>query len=212
MQIPDADGGKWSVVGHWMEVDGREQCVGLEIWRGLVPSEMPVTHQAFAGYRSRPPDRGLTSKDFRSLPIATILRELVAIQHMHVGGIIESSKRVATAYKKFLRQGASSNSEYKAQAKVIDDQLARIVTSASEAFATNRKRGFNPIEVAAVYQDALRGYGNPTTAVAEHFHVSLSTATKWAARCRKEGALLPTTPGKPSPIEAPPPPARRRKR
>lgn len=47
-------------------------------------------------------------------------------------------------------------------------------------------------EVARVYSEVSR---HPTKAVAEHFHVSRSTAGDWVAKCRKEGLLPPTRRG-----------------
>lgn len=47
-------------------------------------------------------------------------------------------------------------------------------------------------EVANVYRTAWKGGTNPTTAVAEHFYKSHSTAARWVGLARKSGDLGPS--------------------
>ena len=47
MSWPDADSGPWSVVVHWREIDGRTECIGLELWHG--------TKVGGAGFKGRVP-------------------------------------------------------------------------------------------------------------------------------------------------------------
>ena len=50
--------------------------------------------------------------------------------------------------------------------------------------------------VADTYTAAFGRGGNPTSAVAETFDTTKSTAGKWVARCRKQGLLAPTSQGR----------------
>ncbi|MET8826044.1 hypothetical protein ABZX40_13310 [Streptomyces sp. NPDC004610] len=48
-------------------------------------------------------------------------------------------------------------------------------------------------DVAAVYLEARDDGKSPTRAVAEHFHISHSTAAKWVMHARRKGLLKPWT-------------------
>lgn len=62
-----------------------------------------------------------------------------------------------------------------------------------------RRQRFGPghfADVAQVYEEAWREHRNPVQAVAQRFHRSNSTASKWVMRARELGFLPPTSPGK----------------
>jgi hypothetical protein len=161
-------------------VDGRPECVGIELWKG-VQRERPGVTIRFA--RAAP----IGGLDLRSLPLADVLSELWAdqraradqsrvlvlrrIREIEAAGEEHSEERVAVLLK-YLRSLIPLNSERPSGVNSHD----------TEHFRT----------VADVYGQARRA---PTKAVQEHFDCSYSTATKWVAQARRLGFLNKTTPG-----------------
>jgi hypothetical protein len=66
---PDPKRGPWFVVGHWVERNGRPECIGLELWKGAQPGDGALRRLG------REVD-GIGGLDLRALPLATILDDL----------------------------------------------------------------------------------------------------------------------------------------
>ena len=192
---PDRRKGPWSLSFHWAEIDGRQECVGIEIWSGYewhreytdeakrelidelrrIPGAVPATLTA-GGLRI----------PFTSL-IETARRELLEMHRqaatmLEDGGRDDLADRMQTIAARFDKQGTASR------------------RTASRG--RGRPRQYPPehfVEVAEVYKAAWNdGDRHPTRAVAKKFGVSDSTAAKWVARARADGALEQTKgPGRP---------------
>jgi hypothetical protein len=175
---PDPVSGPWYLAAHWVDHEGRAECIGLEIWRGAEPNSSSGNHEQFESARTW---RGIGGTDLRQFPLASLLRDLWANQvaYAEPGEAILNSPNpeVMELFQNFTK-GVRT-------AKFGDRGIA-----ASE-------------DVAAVYQEALRQRRPPTKTVAEVFSVSHSTATKWVKRARDEGHLPKTEPGRPSPLPTP---------
>lgn len=176
---PDPDTGPLRIEGHWVLRDGRPECVGLEIYKGVTPLRDRSGYQRPKG--SAPME--LTALDVR-LPVATIVEAL--------WGLVAEKAGQQAVYNRMTLEDHDYSPEVKAS---IERDADRGETR------SKLQRGQRPLqEVAAVYADAMRkpGRKRPTEAVKEHFNVSHSTATKWVREARESGLLPVTSPGRPS--------------
>lgn len=190
---PDPVDGPFFIVGHWVDLDGRPECVGLEVWKGGVN----LAGNKFARFKGASRS-GLGGTDLRSLPLATILRELWGVQaradaRWRWDVVRRAVDRIAKLYRDDpgLAEEAAPLllQEIPDAAFTDEDRTRRIVTD-------DLLR-----EVADLYKAALRDperRRSPTVAVQEGLTVSHSTATKYVARARERGFLPLTSPGRPS--------------
>lgn len=182
--------GPWFIYGHWAQIDGHPECVGIELYKGVIPEVHAVdTYKRAPGAVLE----GLSSTDLRELPVATLLAALWRSQTAQIERTAQVAHELAT--------GGVDEEQRRAWARVAEESNA-------SPFRHKRRPGRAPLgdehfaEVAAVYERARADPGRtpraPTKAVAEHFATSHSTATKWVARARAIGLLDPTRPGKAS--------------
>lgn len=169
---PDDRRGPWLVRVMWAPVEGRPECVGIEMrsyretgeeW----PPELP--------HWSDHPEV-LTTTALRELPFATIVGDL--------------RREVAEGDAEFYGWLAGQP-EYRSPA---DQESLRRLRSAA---AQPRRAAGRYTEVAEVYQHAWQKGRPPTQAVAEHFTISQSAAAKRVSRARQAGYLPLTTRGRP---------------
>jgi len=186
---PDPLKGPWHIGASFAKVDGRLECVGLDV-RSF--RARPVVKDGEAVMEYRPPLGGgqpvpVTANLFRSLPVAFLAR--TARRGLGDLAMSEATQPGRTAdERRTLRKVAGQLAE--SPRRILDDaHFAR---------------------VAEVYQQAWNsGDHAPTKAVADQMKApSRSAAAKWVARARAMGLLGETQQGKPG---APRPPKTTRK-
>jgi len=168
----------WWVVGHWAEIDGRPECVGLELWHGCKPETAESLHLLRDG------PVPIHTTDVRDLPVQRIITALWEKQYQIAGT---------------LRSAAERNRDRNAETWTKESPFEIEADKRAGFLESRRKSAIDRThfeQVAAVYADAFAERRNPTATVRDHFHVSQSTATKWVARCRDFGLLPPTTRGR----------------
>ena len=210
---PDAQTGPWSVVVHWQELDGRAECVGLEIWNGTqvggapMPgrSATPITTGALRELR---PDRMIRKARMdRAHALDGAIDLLHAYQAAQNADRLKALGRDSwtkpSPYTKGRRKATVSETGSRETAH-LRKQSAALKKSAQWPKSANR-RGRPPgpdkppehwQRVAEVYRQANDAGLPPTAAVAAEFDKAYSTVNKWVARCREMGLLPPTNPGK----------------
>lgn len=183
---PDVRRGPWFIAGHWAEVDGRPEVVGLELWKGVEPNGV----HAASSYRrvKGVPLEGVGASDLKALPVAAILARLWEHQRRQVEAQVDQAEER-------LAQGDLSES-HRQMWELVREQEATTQFRGERSSRARRDDEAHFAEVAAIYRQAHQNRRPPTKAVAEEFTVSHSTATKWVARARGMGLLGPTKPGK----------------
>jgi hypothetical protein len=175
-QWPDEDLGPWLLGLYWSEVEGRIECVGMElrsVRRPAADEEAPGS--PWRGGRGR-------------LEIPSVLSTAV-LRDLPLGRIVQDTKRSQAGFRRWWAGlERERRRELLAKAKAWEGHHA----------GGPRGYGYRHFEeVAAIYRaaqgpDAAPGRAKPTTAVAEHYGVTKSTAAKWVARARSpEMGLLP---------------------
>jgi hypothetical protein len=191
---PDPESGPWCFVGHWLDIDGRPECIGLEIWKGVAPQQIQAGQTVV---ELTEPLVGLGGTDLR-IPLKGILLNLwLAALITEVGQRI-GVKKLKGGIVNRGKRGELTQSEVADLLREMDDF---IVSPLRFSDRVRTRRQFNDEDhfqaVAAIYDHASRNRLPPTRAVQGHFNVSYSTATKWVHRARHVFGLLPeTTPGK----------------
>ena len=163
------------LVMYFAMVDGRGECVRIELGSEFLPGEDPT--KLGAKFASGPL-LALTTSALRSLKLHTEIR------------------RARKAWVKDLELSAKGE-EYGITPRMRREARSRLPV-AREAAAHDRP-GPRPVgkdhfeQVALVYRDAHARGEPPTQAVADHFKTSYSTAARWVGRTRNEFHLLPRT-------------------
>jgi hypothetical protein len=185
---PDRESGPWALGFHWAEVKGRAECIGVEIFFGVLPNRSGKG-PAFWTLPGREPE-AIKSSAVREIPLATVIddvrREVVKLYEV-------ASERLDSFHE---RDGEPRS---KAYAEELRSLAAKFEPTAGES-GRGRPRQYGAehfIEVARVYAEAWRKNRPPTTAVAKHFNVSPSAAAKQVARARDLGLLGETKKGTP---------------
>ncbi|MDP9389118.1 MAG: hypothetical protein M3Q48_14665 [Actinomycetota bacterium] len=190
---PDPARGPWYVVAHWSEIDGRPECVGLEVWKGVFPAENDDRDNLVVVKGRRP--EGIKSTDLRTIPLASVLDALWELQRRQEAKANELSAQAVADI-------AAGKVKTKGDPAKVLATAGQILAQPDVYAPKRRKSGADRehfAEVAAVYADAAKSpRPRPTEAVKNHFKVSHSTATKWVAQARRLGLLPATTPGRPS--------------
>lgn len=176
---PDPRRGPWVLRFHFASVNGRAECVGLDVRSFDFKEEESIA--------PRPPDA------YKPVSIA-LLRSLRATQLAEARAV----QRDLLAYTADLSKAGAKARRAAAQ------QIP--LFSPGELGGRPPKYGPEHFEkVANVYADALGRGRTPTRAVARHFDVSQTTAAKWVAKARELDLLGPTTKGKAGGIDPPAP-------
>jgi hypothetical protein len=182
---PDPERGPWHLRLYWGEIDGRVECVGVEM--KSAPTAEDEGRSTAPGWQPDP--RPLRSTDLRRLPLATIVEET---RQSQAG---------------FLNWWAELDEQRR-------EQLRRKTQALADGAPRSGKGGRPPeygpehyAEVADAYSAAHQSRRDPRQAVAEHLHLSPSAAAKHVAKARKLGLLGPTMKGRaggvPEPLERP---------
>lgn len=172
IQWPDPTHGPWAATVHWREIDGRLECIGLNIWHGTTVGGDSM------------PDRTPT-------PItATNLREA----RLH--DLLAAGRRKFVEERLQITRQAPAHAPAEGRGLIVADR--RRVKRAAPGLKMGRPSySMDHWErVAAFYREAYLTSPNPTADVALEFSVNHSTAAKWVARCRKLQLLPKTTQGK----------------
>ncbi len=185
---PDSQSGPWFVRAHWADIDGTPACVGVELWKGVQPTEDRTRYRAIRGA----PQEGIGGTDLRSIPIGRVLEALWSQQRE------ECTSMLARVAERAAAGGEEGTADF------LRGFAARISTTSPAQVRRPWADRSHFDAVAQVYREALRDRRAPTLAVAEHFTVSHSTAAKWARRARELGLLSPTSRGRSSAVTSQP--------
>lgn len=168
---PDAKRGPWLYQFHWADVDGRTECVGME----LRSVRLEGIDTLDPNVRLKPTK--LTTTVVREFPLGRLVDEW--------------RPRLAGFLTYWGRQDISGRrAELLKKAERFERKRAK---------GGGRTHGPDHwVEVADVY---LAAGSKPTKAVADKMHVSVSTAGKWVERCRAMGLIPPTSQGKPTAVK-----------
>jgi len=205
---PDPETGPWSIRVHWQDIDGRPECIGLELWNGSA-----IDGGAAEGRTPAP----ITATGLRGLKPDALIQ---AARHQYVQeieAIAAGFDRSIAAGNRKAGRGRTKRSPYAAkdvpltagtagapqtQALRQKAQNAKLPRKAAKG---SKRRGRPPgatyppdfwDQVAEVYSAAHRAGLNPTAEVEVAFGKSHSQAGKYIAHCRALGKLPPTTRGR----------------
>jgi hypothetical protein len=163
---------------HFEEIDGRIECVGVEIWSARPPKRITPDGKVDPGWRAAADlvghERGLRATDLRSIPLETIVRfELDPVAKDQMRKLQERVLQEARTPKKAP--------ERKTQ------------TKPAPVIGRPQKYDRPTIEKAArIYANALRLQQPATKAVADELDISYKAAERLIARIRLERPeLLP---------------------
>lgn len=182
---PDPENGPFRIRLYWDVVDGRVECVGLELTSIKNPN-MPsaIRPHTEPGFWSPPewiPDpTPLTTSHLRDLHLSSLVSELREA--------MADSLRARTDTGALDRADTDST-EYQELAHRADESSPR--RGRRPTYSRDHFR-----QVAEVYARAHLTGSNPRDAVAEWGTVSGSAAAKWIARAREYGFLESTDKGK----------------
>jgi hypothetical protein len=185
----DPEGREWLVRVHLASIDGRAECVGLEL-RSFRQDDVGIERFSHDQLPEKAEATGVVT--------ASLLRALP------VGGLIAAAKRAARFFAEQNAEPQPVSEEIRELERLawVGGALERLLAAKAErarevlpALRGGRPPIHNPAEIAEVY---LHGGATPTRAVAEHFHLSRSAAAKQVARAREAGFLDKTTQGKTS--------------
>lgn len=172
-RYPDPFAGPWRLTFHFAELNGIAECVGLDV-RSFKET---VTE---SGDRVTQPVGGALT------PVSASL-----VRSLPVAGLVTSAVKDFAHLLGWTADGEEGTNPQARQA--ARDALPRYERHQGSRTYWTRER---LAEVADVYAQALALKQRPTQAVAGTFNLSPSMAAKLVGRCRKEGLLDPTTPGK----------------
>jgi hypothetical protein len=209
LQWPDPEAGPWFVGVHWRDVDGRPECIGMNLWRGV-----GVGGEEIPGRTASP----ITATALRELkPNALIeaarqrysqsLQGAVDDLHRYIGKQMSAAGRGKTKKSPFASGGGQQpeNSALGApETRELRSQVRRIKGARQWPKGSSR-RGRPPgvawgpdhwERVAKLYNEAWERREPPTVAVEIGMPCATSTAVQWVHRCRKMGLLPETEQGK----------------
>lgn len=181
--FPDPKKGPWLVRVSFEEIDGRAECVGVEMWGREIPGE----------------------KKTGKMPKTATPVTASALRSLQVASVVERGRKAWLSTSKAIVEYGHDWSEHNRKAAARNVELFESRRGAPAVYDESHFA-----KVASVYQQAWARHEQPTKAVQEHFNVSKSTAAKWVARARNEFGLLPPT-GR-GQVAANPPPKKTTKR
>lgn len=163
--VVDPQGGPWALTYHWAEVNGRVECVGLDIRSFFMEGDDATTYRPVWADTAAVP---ISASFLRSLPVASLVRRARLLLGASAGW--KASKTGDKATRAVLRS-----------------------VTAELAESPRRLHGIEHFQrVAEVYSAAWQRGDHPTKAVAEEMKATRSAAAKWVARARELGLLGPT--------------------
>lgn len=175
--------GPWNVTYHFAEVDGRFECVGLDVRSFRAEPTVEVDEEgrpmAKLNYRTSLgglPPAPVTTALIRELPVASLIR----------------------VARRDLRDVAISAARQPGQPAA----KRRALREVAEEFVERPRRRYDDAHfarVAEVYVTAWKAGKPPTLAVSEEMKASRSAAAKWVAKARKMGLLGETERGRAHP-------------
>lgn len=162
--------GPYTVTVHFDEIDGRPECVGLEMWGKSTTTGGSVARFAPGGGSVESPVTPLTAEALRSVPLGRL--------------VAEARRRQAGLADRLSRLGGAAGASGERSKEVWAPR------------ATRRRPIYDAAhwrEVARIYNEAWQAGDDPTSAVARHYYVSKSAAAKWVAKARNQMGLIPKT-------------------
>lgn len=181
---PDPLKGPWTVTAHFALVNGRSECVGLDVRSFKMVQRVDDEGQSRAEYRVQPwaKPQPVTGAVLRSLPVAGIAR--------------------------VLRQDLADLAHWRAADQSLDKRTRGMLAKRAGELPETTYRVHSQEhyeQVAEVYAKAYRRGEYPTKAVAEELKATRSAAAKWVARARALGLLGETEKTKAGGVVAPRP-------
>lgn len=161
---PDTGQGPWLITNHFGIVNGRRECVGLDVRSfkeaGESDDKRKVPLRPGASYQV------LTASLMRSLPVATLVRN--------------------------NRQGLADIAAHVAADPATSAEIREMLTERAGELRSSTRRLHDADHfgrVAAIYSRAWEAGDPPTRAVAKEMNATRSAAAKWVARARQLGLL-----------------------
>jgi hypothetical protein len=151
----------WTVRAHWGVVDGRAECIGVSLWKGVKPRDDGRYDELPGGVAP------IRTTDLRNVPVAGLIAKLRAAM--------------------FTRDRT-----FRARAAELLPAELFPVSKLPDPLGTARPGRYPDSHwaaVARVYEEEWQERDDPTKAVAEHFDIPYSTASKHVARARDLGLL-----------------------
>jgi hypothetical protein len=177
----------WYLKLTWAPIDGRMECVGVELRSARLPGDQEPAGSLLRGRKWRVEPKPLTSALLRELPIG----ELIAMTRQ---GRIDWWQRGMPELVRLKKQlGAESRQEL--------DRLRATAEAKAMVWRRPGRRGPSPAElrdVAETYRAALEDGQPPKRAVMARLELAESTADRWIAWAREGGYLtVPARRGRP---------------
>jgi hypothetical protein len=195
---PNPKSGPWWALVHWKEIDGRPECVGLELWHGRGSEAKPITTTTLRALR---PD-GMIAEARRRYAAGLdrsveALDRYIAIQHQAAGHGGTKPSPFQPTREVRSPTGSPHTQALRDRRRAVQRTRKPKAGSKPRGRPKGRKHSDDHWpKVAECYIEARRNGFPPTSAVAAAFEVAHSTAANWIAHCREAGLLPPTTRGK----------------
>jgi hypothetical protein len=208
MSWPDPNEGPWAVRVHWRDFDGRDECIGLDLWSGTA-----IEGGELQGRVPSP----ITATSLRELKPDSLITTARRKRRQGLEQAVEAGHRYLAEENRKVGRGQTTVSPYGKGRRVRQDpalgppqtaDLRNNVRRLAEArrWPDGSKPRGRPAgkawpeehwnEVATAYRTAWAAGFNPTAEVSAQFNVGYSTASTWISRCRTRGLLSPTKQGK----------------
>lgn len=159
--------GPYLVTLHFDIIDGRPQCIGVEMW-GKTTADGSVDRFAEEGLEAV--ETPVTAEALRKVPLGRLIGE--------------ARRRQTQLAGRLKRLGGDTESDG-TQAEAV---WAPRVSGRRPIYDDAHWR-----EVARIYSEAWQAGDDPTSAVARHYYVAKSTAAKWVAKARNQLGYIPKT-------------------
>lgn len=158
---PDTLRGPWQLTFHWAEVDGRPECVGLDI-------------------------RSFRMKDDKARPVGPNMSPVTAtvLRRLNVGSLIEEARRDAEDIRRYWATAKG----VPRRAKRLAAEQARAFDE-SDGRRMGRPPLYGPDHYERVAEVYMAGGRQPRQAVARQFGISPSQASKWIKKAEDMGFL-----------------------
>lgn len=178
------DGSEWLVELTWARLDGRAECVGIEL-RSFIAADGDVRTRVGDGDAAKPVKKGGAVRPLKAQVLRALTMSVIAERRSAWVDVLGDDGPFGDHPEADRRRAARAMFEKKSGRRLAGADGAPMATD--EALA----------RVAEVYVRARGRHVDPTLAVSEAFHLSRSAAAKRVGRARGAGLLTRTHQGRP---------------